>query len=412
MTPAVELRIHDYAAYLVGNRRAILRIATSKGALWIGSIFVLSAGLAREYDGEDLRAEPWHLLIPFAASIVTSFVLFSAVWLAGRKRRAEPMPFWKAYRGFLSLYWATAPLAWLYAIPVERMLPVLDAIRANYAMLLIVSIWRVALITRAIAVVNSCRYWVVLPIVTLISSIVALIAALTVPVPMLALMGGIRPPDDEMLTLTLTHNAGCVAFLGIPVSLVFCIVVSKRFRRWRFPRDHDVPRCVSRSLTAFAILTIIAWAPILPGPQNEQRNRRQVEQAVEDRRIDEAIQILCAHARSAFPPHWRPPPWVTRSRRELDAVLLLDEAQAQCAPVWVIEAYHDTTCRVIRGHRPLFQAEPTHYETLVRMVKRDDEIFEARDGRFAFEAPASNAAEREARRAKIIADLRLNASRP
>lgn len=404
--PAAPLSIREYAAYLIGNQQAILRIAMSKGAVWIGALLVLSAAFAREYDGEDLRAEPWHLLIPFAASLATSFVLFSAVWLAGRKRRIEPMPFWKAYRGFLSLYWATAPLAWLYAIPVERFLPVLTAIWANYGLLLIVSIWRVVLITRAIAVVNSCRFIFVLPIVTLISSIVALAAAMTVPVPMLALMGGIRPPEDEMLTLSLTHNAGCVAFLGIPVSMICCIAVQRRWRRWRFPRDVMAPCRVGHSLLATSIISILVWIPILPGPQLEQRNRRLVERAVANRQHAEAIRILKSHPRAEFPPHWRPPPWVTRSPHEMDAVLLLEEAERQGAPVWVIDAYYDTTLRLVEGYVLRVLLEKSQLEALTRLAERDDAIVETLE--LYLDIPRTNLKSMNIaeRRATVIANLR------
>lgn len=410
--PAPPLSIRDYAAYLIGNRQAILRIATSRDAVWIGALLVLSAAFAREYDGEDLRAEPWHLLIPFGASIVTSFVLFTAVWLAGRKRRIEPMPFWKAYRGFLSLYWATAPLAWLYAIPVERFLPILSAIKANYAMLLVVSIWRVVLITRAIAVVNSCRSIFVLPIVTLISSIVAVIAASTVPVPMLALMGGIRPPEDEMLTLSLTHNAGCVAFLGVPVSMVCCIAVSRRWRRWRFPRDVVTPRQISRPLLGAALFAVVAWIPALPGPQLEQRNRRLVERAVADRRIVDAIQLLKSRPRDEFPPHWRPPPWVTRSRHEFDAIVLLDEAQSKGAPAWVIETYYDTTNRVINGHFMYHDGESSHYAALARLVEHNDEFFEQVEQVLGRWTGVTQPADMATRKARVITDLRDRARMP
>lgn len=50
--------------YLCGNRQSILRIAASHDAIWVGGLLVLSAGLAREYDGEDLWHQPWHLLLP------------------------------------------------------------------------------------------------------------------------------------------------------------------------------------------------------------------------------------------------------------------------------------------------------------------------------------------------------------
>lgn len=405
MPPAAPLSIRDYAAYLIGHRKAILRIATAKGAVIIGAMFVLSAGLAREYDGEDLRAEPWHLAIPFAASLATSFVLFSAVWLAGRKRRNGPMPFWKSYRGFLSLYWATAPLAWLYAIPFERMLPIIAAIKANYALLLIVSIWRVALITRAIAVVNSCRYWFALPIVTLISSIVALLAAMTVPVPVLALMGGIRPPEDEMLTLSLTHNAGCVAFLGIPVSMVCCIAVSRRWRRWRFPRDVLAPLGVARSLPAFAMLTIVAWIPALPGPQLEQRNRRLVEQAVADRRHADAIQILKSHRRADFPPHWRPPPWVSRPGDPVDAVVMLNIAQGDGAPVWVIESYTDTVKLVVGGPWFMYGSSRAQYLALAEVCDHNEEIMRLVERWVLMDTEKAKPDTPESKHAFVLADL-------
>jgi hypothetical protein len=50
--------------FLIGSRTAIRQVAASEQALWLGLVFVLSAGLAREYDGQDLVHEPWHLLIP------------------------------------------------------------------------------------------------------------------------------------------------------------------------------------------------------------------------------------------------------------------------------------------------------------------------------------------------------------
>jgi len=35
----------------------------------------LLPAFAREYDGEDLLHEPWHLLLPLVASLATSFIL-------------------------------------------------------------------------------------------------------------------------------------------------------------------------------------------------------------------------------------------------------------------------------------------------------------------------------------------------
>ena len=42
--------------YLVGHAASIRRVAGHPLSLWIGFAFVVAAGFAREYDGEDLTA--------------------------------------------------------------------------------------------------------------------------------------------------------------------------------------------------------------------------------------------------------------------------------------------------------------------------------------------------------------------
>lgn len=63
------MRLVTWLNYLLGRTRAILEIARCEAALWIGLLFALSAGFAREYDGEDLWHEPWHLAVPLVASL-------------------------------------------------------------------------------------------------------------------------------------------------------------------------------------------------------------------------------------------------------------------------------------------------------------------------------------------------------
>src|SRR3954453_13110363 len=93
--------------FLVGDRDAIRSIAGNPHALWVGLVFVLSAGFAREYDGEDLLAEPWHLLIPFAASLPASLALFTGIHCIGYPsiNEAKWEKFWPGYWSFLGLFW-------------------------------------------------------------------------------------------------------------------------------------------------------------------------------------------------------------------------------------------------------------------------------------------------------------------
>src|SRR6187397_2748997 len=47
---SLMMTITTLGQYLCGNRSAILRVAASPDALWLGGLLVISAGLAREYD--------------------------------------------------------------------------------------------------------------------------------------------------------------------------------------------------------------------------------------------------------------------------------------------------------------------------------------------------------------------------
>jgi hypothetical protein len=98
--------------YLFGAEEAIREVASHPWSLWLGLLLVLSAGFARSYAKHDLRSRPGVLLLPFAASLVSSAVLFvliaTVLWLKGVSVSASD------YRPLLGLFWMTAPLAWLY----------------------------------------------------------------------------------------------------------------------------------------------------------------------------------------------------------------------------------------------------------------------------------------------------------
>src|SRR5262245_61059042 len=125
------MSIRALLLYLIGNDKAIVRLASDRRALWVGLLFVLSAGFAREYDGQDLLRQPWHLLLPLGASLVSSFLLFCLLYCRLIWTDPARPPFFSAYLSFLGLFWLTAPLAWLYAIPYERFMPETRAVEAN-----------------------------------------------------------------------------------------------------------------------------------------------------------------------------------------------------------------------------------------------------------------------------------------
>ncbi|MFT5528003.1 MAG: hypothetical protein ACI9HK_005989, partial [Pirellulaceae bacterium] len=178
--------------FLIGRRDAIGKIMDCPAAIWIGLVFVIAAGFAREYDGESLVHEPWHLLIPLGASIASSLVLYIVLYLVSICRKAPRRGFIAGYRQFLTLYWMTAPLALVYGIPFERMVSPVDAMRANLVLLGIVAAWRVILMIRVASVLYKCHWTAATCAVMLFANSLAFTAIMLMPKPILNLMGGIR----------------------------------------------------------------------------------------------------------------------------------------------------------------------------------------------------------------------------
>ena len=96
--------------FLIGDPDAMLALPRAKGALLLGLVLVLGTGLAREYDGEDLLHEPWHALIPLAASLVPSSLLSLLVWLGMRRRSRNATPLAAFAPQMLAAFWMTAPI--------------------------------------------------------------------------------------------------------------------------------------------------------------------------------------------------------------------------------------------------------------------------------------------------------------
>lgn len=380
-TGAMQLR--DLFAFLIGRRQAIINIAVSRAAIPIGALLVLSAGLARDYDRADLLSEPWRLAIPFAASLAISWLLWNTLWRSARKHSATPIPFWRGYRGFLAIYWATAPLAWLYAIPWERWLSPLDAVRANLVTLGVVSIWRVALMCRAVAVLTGCGAPVAISLVLAVSCVATFVVSATSPVPPLALMGGIQPPDDQVLladAATVGWLSSCAAF---PILLSAATLLHIQRKIWAFPHMEIQPPTGTRGSWTFAAVSVAAWIPILFFTQPQQHNRGLVERAVRAQDYAAAAQVFVGRSRADFPAGWRPPPWIFVDRRAEGCVAMLDECYRLAAPNWIRDEYTDLALLHITEHgewhrRGFFwgvQRDSTDFWPAVVRIARQDARF-------------------------------------
>jgi len=108
------------------------------------------------------------LLGPLAFSFFSGSFLY-AILIRGFARRhfSKERRNERQWITFMALFWMTAPVAWLYAIPVERFLDPYRAAQGNIALLAIVSLWRVLLMSRVLSVLFEIHFvralgWVLL----------------------------------------------------------------------------------------------------------------------------------------------------------------------------------------------------------------------------------------------------------
>jgi hypothetical protein len=335
------MRIRTLLLYLIGNRQAILEVASDRRYLGIGFLFVLSAAFAREYDGEDLLHEPWHLLLPFAASVLASALLFVMVNAYLGLREEPPANYPLSYPSFLRLFWMTAPLAWLYSIPVERWMTPMDATRANLCFLGIVSVWRVALMIRVLSVLLEGGRWAATFLVLLFSSgvVVGLSVAAFLP-KITASMSGVRPSDAELLVSDTTGYVACVALCSLPVwFLGLTLTIKRQSSPWLIPLMPTPGRAASSWIVlVIGMVSVLFWLPALLVTQPEQRLKRQVEGLFREKHIAEALAQMSAHTIEDFPPHWEPPPKL--SRYVLPSLLdVLEEMTTNLYAPWVRARY-------------------------------------------------------------------------
>lgn len=307
------LTVGTLLGFLVGRRSAIVAIAQSPWSVVIGAIMVVAGGFARHYDGASLLHQPWIVFRSMLASLVVSASLFLVIYLAAWLRtRGEPgaarPPILQAYRSFLGLFWMTAPIAFLYAIPVELFMAEEDAVAANITALAIVSVWRVALMVRVVNVCYGFHPGAALVLVMIVADAAALVALAVAPIPTIDFMGSIQRTAAEKLITSAAVNVMVLAVYSIPIWILGTMLALHMARaEWpvltRLPGDRP-----TRGLIALSIFMVLAWAPILPFTQPEQIRRHRVEALLDDGRIEEALQEMSKHNRTDYPPFWLPPP--------------------------------------------------------------------------------------------------------
>lgn len=366
--PAAPRRLSalDLARFLAGRREALLAAAGSRWTLPLGALLVLTAALAREYDGAYLARQPEHVLLPFAASLVTSAALYLLV-CAAQWIRKQPAPLISGYPRFLGLYWLTAPLAWFYAIPVERFLSPDDATVANLRLLGFVAAWRVALMMRIVHLVYGLSPWQAAATVLWFGSSTTLVVLYFTPIPIFNVMGGIHHTLGEQ---AIQSTALFVGFASVAVWVITSLALATglAFTARPWAKLESSPRW-GVSAWCVAFLALALGLGFLPLTQPEQQHRWEAEQLLRASRVDDALRYLSKLERSDLPPHWDPPPRIGYG----ESTPPLEDVLVRCLDVeaadWVRGLYIAKLDTQLKG-RYLVDAPRDDYGHLLDVLER------------------------------------------
>ncbi len=335
------MNLGTIARYQLGHRGAVVEAASSRSALAAGGLLVLITAIARSYDQTLLLESPFAFVRPFVFSLISAVFVYTCLYrpvFVPAIGGGSGVSYWRGFESFLALFWLTAPIAWLYAIPVERFLEPEGAARANIALLSVVAAWRVVLLGRVLSVLLGAPLqraigWVLLP-----ACVEVFVLGIFGPAfggsgaAILAGMSGRRnSPEEDVL----------LGALGIAVTgaLVLFVVVGLALK---FTRYEPVPRAMPRRAAAgfpLGLLVVaLAWAAVAVEPQREVQRTLEVTKLLRAERYRDAIAFLSRYGRGDFSPVDRIPPDPYRIGvfKDLPGVFAaLDGSE----PGWVRETY-------------------------------------------------------------------------
>lgn len=191
------MKVRDLLLFLFGHRASIERIASSRWAWLIGLILVATAGIARNYDHLYLLEQREWFFGPLVMSLVSTILIYACLGIGlGLSRSGKPLG--PQFRSFLTMFWLTAPCAWVYAIPVENYTDILTSTKWNLAFLGIVSVWRVFIMSRAVAVLTGARATRVLVLILWPASFEMILGSVTKRFSLIQIMSGVRLPPHHI----------------------------------------------------------------------------------------------------------------------------------------------------------------------------------------------------------------------
>lgn len=290
------MQVSVWGKYLLGQSDAILKVAGSRAALWTGVVLVLMTACARSYDQTYFFENPFLWLFgPLLFSLVSGSWLYAVVY-AGFARRemaasGAPKPAEDGgWVSFMGLFWMTAPIAWLYAIPVERFMDSLSAARANVALLSLVSLWRVLLMAHVLQVTSNAPFMHALIWVLFAASVEVLVVFFfggAFARALMSGMGGMRNSPEEDIILGAMGTAFTGALWVAPISLVAAMI----WRPGALLKPLPKP---AKETTRWRVLALagVAWVAVAVVPQRELANNARVERLLNENRPRDALDVL------------------------------------------------------------------------------------------------------------------------
>ena len=320
-----RMRAADPFLYLLGHRAAIERIAATPRAWLVGVLLVLSAGIARNYDHLDLLREPEWFIGPFAASLVSILFLFQ--FLVWPLKLHAVGGYWRQQGSFLTLAWLTAPCAWLYGIPVEKMTDIVTATKWNIGFLAVVALWRVAIVTRALAVLSEVPVRRILPLVLAPAALEMMVGSYFKSLSLIGIMGGVRlPPHTQLLKDATDFTATASFWVFLAAVLACCLTRGVALR----PLHRSGGGGAKLGLWVGA-LALGFWVLVSFPDQLLVANRKRLEDLIRAGDYPAAAAFAAARTREDFPKHQEFPP---RSAFRPILIDLLDALPAD-APSWL-----------------------------------------------------------------------------
>ncbi|WP_437187553.1 hypothetical protein SH668x_000951 [Planctomicrobium sp. SH668] len=350
-------------SFLLGNRDAILRVANSQSATWLGISFTILAALFRDYDQADLLQEPYWLIVPLLASTLLTTVMYGFLKLIPKLRRSG-QPASSELGQLLNCVWMMAPTAVIYAFPAERFMSSVDSTKLNIGFLAFVATWRVALMIRVVVVLFRISLPNAISTVLFVSVTIAFFAMLAVPIPLLQIMGGVLlSPESEIINqarvavVVTCFYSWAVFAIAYVVNIFWHDSSSKK-------NEFDAPGNLSNRVSSVTwIATAVGFvlmfvACIFTQPEFQRATRFRL--LLQRGETHQALDFASKHNRRDFPIQWDPPPRIERFEKSppLPTVLAQINHEPQ-TPAWITDIYGK---KLIQQHGSGIQQSEFWYE--------------------------------------------------